>query len=405
MNTMTLKLPFAGWLSQIRERKERKGKHPPKWVCAIIYHKMHILLALVVSCAVVGGIGGALCETYTSKDGTYESKYEFQVAQHDDEMPMLVGKLLSAVDTIYGIDDTAIGNTDPDTDSMGFFQKMLSVTYSKNGESETLSVAGKTMVPEMMTFFRAISKIFQSAGVILLIIYLGLGLMEMTTSSGGDIIYGQLIRRFLYFCVGLVLVTNAPTIVFEATNVGTAIISKITAVNAVNLADNPTILAFKEQIYQACTTAQDYSGLKYVGAVIGDLLQVLGFYMELILPLIGIMVSGILVVITCFSRFIEILCTAAISPVMFADISAEGQPIMRTNAMRTFRMILALALQGAMIYMCLSVCNLISVSLLPTEITVGNQASFMWMQVGIAIAKGSIVMKSNQLCRQMVGLG
>lgn len=403
MNAMTMKFPFAGWLAQIRERKERKGKHPPKWLYPIIYHKMHILLALVISCAVIGGIGGALCETYTAEDGTTYD-YKFQAAEHDGKLTGLPKVLMSWVDTVFGIDNDATGNTDGD-DDMGFFQKLLSVTYTKSGESETLTVAGKTMAPEMMTFFHSISKIFESAGIILLIIYLGLGLMEMTTSAGGDIIYGQLIRRFLYFCVGLVLVTNAPTIVFEATNIGTAIISKITAVNAVDLASNPTILSFKDEIYKACSTAQDYTGLKYLGALIGDFFQAIGFFLELIIPFIAMLISGLAVVITCFTRFIEILCTAAISPVMFADISAEGQPIMRTNAMRAFRMILALALQGAMIYMCLILCNLVSASLLPEEITVANQWSFIWMQVGLGIAKVGIIMKSNQLCRQMVGLG
>ena len=296
------------------------------------------------------------------------------------------------IKTIYELLDDIF-----DISTMEELKNLLIIDFSGN----TLRAGGITFT-NLTSVIRTMYKTFQNLGVIMLIIFFGVGILE--SFSFQQMYVEKMVRQFIFLCIGIVLVSKSMELVFGVGNVFSALIQKIVNnanVSNVNMASE--LLELKKVIYDQCNVSTG-TGLKAsISDAVSNMATAISYLIQLFIPSLIAKLSNVVVSVMCWSRFIEIVITAIVSPLMVCDISSGSG--MNSNAVRGVKNVLALALSGAVIMLAVFICQQIQFGILSANVL--DTASFMsciWKEIVVAIVQVGFVVKAPGIAKQILGM-
>lgn len=268
------------------------------------------------------------------------------------------------------------------------------LTYIEFNSATNTFVVGGISLTTLSGLISGIYKVFKNLGYMLLVIYLLIGFME--DISFNQMYLEKMTKKLIFFCIGLALISRAMDLVYFIANIGSSLVNKIASVS---LSTMPSYDALCQEIYDNCTTVESASGIKdKLFASVADFTSEIGYILQLFIPWLLSKGAGIIVQFVCWSRFLEIVLLAIMSPLSFADISkGEGG---HSNSMRAVKNIIALSLSGAMILIICIICNQIQGAL----ITNADFGTSIWNCVLVSIVQMGLVRKANETVKQGLGM-
>lgn len=303
-----------------------------------------------------------------------------------------VSNATGMVKTIYELLDDIF-----DISSMEDIKNLLIIDFSGN----TLKAGGITFT-NLTSVIRTMYKTFQNLGVIMLIIFFGVGILE--SFSFQQMYVEKMVRQFIFLCIGIVLVSKSMELVFGIGNVFSALIQKIVNnanVSNVNMASE--LLELKKVIYDQCN-ASTGTGLKAsISDAVSNMATAVSYLIQLFIPSLIAKLSNVVVSVMCWSRFIELVIMAIVSPLTVCDISSGS--VMNSNAVRGVKNVLALALSGAVIMLAVFICQQIQFGILSENVL--DSVSFMsciWKEIVVAIVQVGLVVKAPGIAKQVLGM-
>lgn len=333
----------------------------------LVYYRKQIFVGMVVSLLLCGM--AAFCATETDVNGA-----------------------TGMVKTIYGLLDDIF-----DISGMDDIKNLLVVDFGGN----TLR-AGGIIFTNLTTVIRTMYKTFQNLGTILLIIFFGVGVLE--SFSFQQMYLEKMVRQFIFLCIGIVLISKSMELVFGISNVSSALIQKIVNnanVSNVNMASQ--LMELKKVIYDQCNVSSG-TGLKAsITDAVSNTATAVSYLIQLFIPSLIAKLSGVVVSVMCWSRFIELVIMAIVSPLTVCDIGGGGG--MHSNAVRGVKNVLSLALSGAIIMLSVFICQQIQFGILSANVL--DAAGFMdciWKEIVVAIVQVGLVVKAPGIARQILGM-
>lgn len=303
-----------------------------------------------------------------------------------------VNNATGMVKTIYELLDDIF-----DISSMEDIKNLLIIDFSGN----TLKAGGISFA-NLTSLIRTMHKTFQNLGVIMLIIFFGVGILE--SFSFQQMYVEKMVRQFIFLCIGIVLVSKSMELVFGIGNVFSVLIQKIVNnanVSNINMASK--LLELKKVIYDQCNVSTG-TGLKAsISDAVSNMATAVSYLIQLFIPSLIAKLSNVVVSVMCWSRFIELVIMAIVSPLTVCDISSGSG--MNSNAVRGVKNVLALALSGAVIMLAVFICQQIQFGILSANVL--DSASFMsciWKEIVVAIVQVGLVVKAPGIAKQVLGM-
>ena len=243
-----------------------------------------------------------------------------------------------------------------------------------------------------------IYNVFASVGLVIALMFWGMGYLDMVINANGQQFLESIVRKFVLLIIGIVVVTNAKTIVCGVLDIVNAIYTAAMGGAAVGQQDYAIANAIGRLIKKELNEAKTFLGMLGVS---------LGYVVQFLLPWAISIVAGLGVKVFALARYLEICIVAAVSPVMFSDISNSHGGFTHSASFRAIKHVIALALQGVVILVGLKLCSAVSASIIgSTDVT--NSANFLdigFGMVAVGLAQLGITAKSQQIARQLIGLG
>lgn len=296
------------------------------------------------------------------------------------------------VKTIYGLLDDIF-----DISGMDDIKNLLVIEFGGN----TLRAGGITFT-NLTSAIRTMHKTFQNLGMIMLIIFFGMGVLE--SFSFQQMYLEKMVRQFIFLCIGIVLISKSMELVFGISNVCSALIQKI--VNNANVSNAnmaSQLMELKKVIYDQCNVSSG-TGLKAsITDAVSNMATAVSYLIQLFIPSLIAKLSGVVVSVMCWSRFIELVIMGIVSPLTVCDISSGGG--MHSNAVKGMKNVLSLALSGAIIMLAVFICQQIQFGILSANVL--GEANFMdciWKEIVVAIVQVGLVVKAPGIAKQILGM-
>lgn len=268
------------------------------------------------------------------------------------------------------------------------------LTYIEFDSATCAFSIGSISLSSLSGLIKSIYKIFKNLGYMLLIVNLLIGLME--DLSFNQMYIEKMVKKGIFFCIGLALIAKSMDLVYFIANIGSAVVNKISSVAIANMPSYDTLC---QEVYDNCNTAEKATGIKdKLFAWISDITSAVGYILQLFIPWLISKVAYVIVQFTCWSRFIEILILAIMSPLAFADISKGGGE--HSGSMRAVKNVIALSLSGAMILLICIICNQIQGAL----ITTADFGTSIWNCVMVSAVQMGLVSRANEIVKQGLGM-
>ena len=214
------------------------------------------------------------------------------------------------------------------------------------------------------------------------------------------------VKQFLILGVSLVLIGQSLWICQQLASFGTgmttAVINKLANANE----DGTDTVAsqidtVKRIIYMGCQKEGKGVVKSLVVAVTNTVTQ-FNYVLQLLIPWLITFVVSLIISFTCWSRAIEIIILATLSPLAFADtLSERGQ----SSGEKFIRNFLALSLQGVVIIVIMFFCSQISMSILmDTDMSTNFLTEKIPKIVTIGLVEVGLIIKSLGITKEVVGL-
>ncbi len=296
------------------------------------------------------------------------------------------------VKTIYGLLDDIFTIT-----GMEEIKELLIIDF--NGS--TLRAGGITFTG-LANVIRVMYKTFQNLGVMMLIMFFGVGVLE--SLSFQQMYVEKMVRQFIFLCVGIVLISNSMDLVFGIGNIFSALIQRVVnnaAVSQASISDQ--IMELKKGIYDQCHVSTG-TGLKAsIADSVSNTATAISYVLQLFVPSFIARLSNVVVSVMCWSRFIELTIMAIISPLTVCDISSGSG--MQSGAVRGVKNVIALGLSGAIMMLSVFICQQIQIGILSANVLNGsNFFSCIWKEIVVAVVQVGLVVKAPSLARQALGM-
>lgn len=344
-----------------------KAVSTKRWLAPIIYYRRQIIACMLLSLLFISMI--AFCATDADVNGA-----------------------TGMVKTIFGLIDDIF-----DIAGMKDLSNLLIVDFS----GSTLKAGGITFT-SLSGVISTMHKTFQNLGVILLIIFFGVGVLE--SLSFQQMYIEKMVRQFIFLCIGIVLVSKSMDLVYGIGNVFSALIQKIVDNASVSNKDmSSDIMTLKKAIYDACNVSTG-SGLKAtIVDAVSNMATAVSYLIQLFIPSLIARLAGVVVSVMCWSRFIELTIMAIVSPITVCDISTGAG--MNSNAVRGVKNVMSLALSGAIIMLSVIICQQIQFGILSANVLDGaNFMSCVWKEIVVSIVEVGLVVKAPGIAKQVMGM-
>lgn len=300
----------------------------------------------------------------------------------------LAGVIFSWIDEIFQIA------------SLDKAKSLLNITF-QNGTIE----AGGYIFISLSGVLTTSSKVFKNLAVMMLFTFFGVRFMESVTMQS-QMIVEQMIRKFVFLIIGIILIDYAFDLTFGIANIFTVISNKMLSSPSLDKDVSTQIFALKQSMY-IDMGLDEVSTVPIVGGMIDAMKPYtapLKYVIEMLIPYLLTKLANVIVSVVCWTRFVQILLMAIISPLVVCDI---GEHLSQSVAMRGIKNIVALGLSGPLILLSMFICREIQLQIL-TSVTTGLTASgyvgAIWSMSVIAIVQISLVTKSSSLAKQVLGM-
>lgn len=296
------------------------------------------------------------------------------------------------VKAIFGLIDDIFGIS-----KMDDLKNLLIIDFS----GSTLKAGGITFT-NLTTVITTMHKTFQNLGVIMLIIFFGVGILE--SISFQQMYIEKMVRQFMFLCIGIVLISKSMDWVYGIGNVFSALIQKIVNnASASNVDMSAGIMDLKKVIYDNCNVSTG-SGLKAtISDSVTNLATSVSYLIQLFIPSLIGKLSNVVVSVMCWSRFVELTIMAIVSPLTVCDISSGTG--MNSNAVRGIKNVIALALSGAIIMLAVFICQQIQYGIFAANVmSESNFLSCVWKEIVVAIVEVGLVVKAPGIAKQVLGM-
>ena len=355
--TKDMTLPLGG---------QKKQWDPPKWMYPIIYNKWKIVIGILIVVLLFGA-------------------FSIGHAAMNDADELGFG-LRGMLDTIFEFDSinewvTITGDLEIQAFSNGF-----KFPIKTSGGSEDLTMG--SLVTRFYGFFT-------SLGLALLMIYWSIGFFDMLSQSNNQIVLEQMLKKVILLILGVVIVKNAKLIVITMLSGVGSLTLKIDAASGYEIGG---MVGELEDVILA-----EEASASWIGRIFIEL----GYMVRLLIPYAGALVSNIGVKIFAVTRYVEVLIITVLSPIMFADFSTSSGGFTHTNSFRALKIVAALALQGLIIVLGVLLCGMLTAVMIDKSVTI-TTSNFFDIVIGllaVQMARLGIAAKSQQIARQVVGLG
>ena len=240
---------------------------------------------------------------------------------------------------------------------------------------------------DIYTFISAMIDIFMGAGVALATIYLVFTLMDRSASQGSS--SEMLYRTLIEYVFAIIFILYSLDMVQGAAAIGAAAVEDVQTVLADGgLSSSGTLTTELDAIKNGDSHKWE-KAISYIG--------MLAF--TLMLPAICAVIGQVLVIVACMSRGITFIIYGCFTPIAVADVFKDG---MRSSGVRYIKKIIALALQGPVILLCVIGSRALQSSL--AESTSGATGMLgAFYNLGLTFVTVMLVFKSQSFANDIVG--
>lgn len=296
------------------------------------------------------------------------------------------------VKTIYGMIDDIF-----DISAMDDLRNLLVVDFN-GGTLKAGGITFHSLMPVISTMHRT----FQNLGIMFLIIFFGVGVLE--SLSFNQMYIEKMVRQFVFLCIGIVLVSKSMELVFGIGNIFSALIDQIVRNAAAGNVDMGSgIMALKQAIYDDCHVSTGTGFKASIADSVSNLAASVSYVIQLFIPALISKLVNVVVSVVCWSRFIELVLMAVVSPLTVCDISSGAG--MNSSAIRGMKNVVALGLSGAIIMLSVYVCQQIQYGILSATVLDGvNFMSAVWKEIVVGIVEVGLVVKSSGIAKQVLGM-
>lgn len=285
-----------------------------------------------------------------------------------------------------------------DIAAMEDLENLLVVDYH-NGTLKAGGITFSSLTPVVSTMHRT----FQNLGVMLLIVFFGIGMVESISFS--QMYVEKMVRQFVFLCIGMTLISHSMDLVYGIGNIFSALIQRIVDnADAVSMDMSSGIMDLKMAIYEDCNMSTGKGFKAAIADSITNLSASVSYLIQLFIPSLISKLANLVVSVMCWSRFIELTIMAVVSPLTVCDISSGAG--MNSNAVRGIRNVAALGLSGAVIMLSVFICQQIQYGILSANVLDG--AGFMscvWKEIVVGIVEVGLVVKAPNIAKQVLGMG
>lgn len=300
----------------------------------------------------------------------------------------LAGVVFSWIDEIFGVA------------SLDKAKELLNVTF-QNGIIE----AGGYTFTSLSGVLTKASKVFKNLAVMMLFAFFGVRFMEGVTMQS-QMIAEQIVRKFVFLILGIVLIGNAIDLTFGIANIFTVVSDKMLSSPSIDRDVSAQIFALKQSMY-IDMGLDETSDVPIVGGIIDAMKPYtapLKYVLEMLIPYLLAKLANVIVSVVCWTRFVQVLIMAVVSPLTVCDI---GDHPSQSAAMRGVKNIIALALSGPMILLSMFICREIQLQIMTSatvSLTASSYVGAIWSMSVIAIVQISLVTRANNLAKQAIGM-
>lgn len=361
----------------ISKNDKAKPKEHSQFVYSLIYHRVEILLGIIIFIMIISMLFAAHC------DKTWE---DFGGA----DPPQKVGNVLGLVVDEGGMIDKIFGANRTEE-----YANLLSVTAS----GTSFSIGGVDSLEGLSSVLSAVNELFKVIGWGLALIFWGYSFAEMMMQSNGQLIVEQVIKKLLFLVICYFVIENSLEFCCEIVNAGTEL-TTATLESFTSIGMESSVAEYKEEVFNACWKEETFMGINW--GFFSTTIAALGYVVQLFFPWLIALACDVIVKILCWSRAIEICILAAISPIMFMDLGSARE-LTHSSTARAIKNLIALAMQGALILISLAICQSIMQSIVGnSELSYADQ---VWDIVLISALQVGTIGKTQALAKQALGIG
>lgn len=298
----------------------------------------------------------------------------------------LTKQIFSMIDEMFG--SNALDKT----------ENLLIINFTENSLT-----AGGYSLSHMTSAVRLMYKVMQNLGVIMLIIFFGVGLME--DISFNQVYAEKMVKKFIFFCIGIVLIGRSMDLVYGIGNIGSALIQRVVDTAGTSEDARIELMELKMAIYDMCNQDSGEGITSSVKDALHNIPAQLSFLVQLLIPWIVAKICNVIVSVVCWSRFLELTVMAILSPLMLSDMTMGHG--MGSNAMRGVKNVIAISLSGTIIMLSLYLGHEIQVAVMgayASGIGESNLMSAVWSEIAVSVVQVGMVMRSNALAKQALGM-
>ena len=298
----------------------------------------------------------------------------------------LTKQIFSMIDEMFG------------ADSLDKTRDLLIISFSEN----TLSAGGYSL-SAMTSAVRLMYKTMQNLGVIMMIIFFGIGLME--DISFNQVYAEKMVKKFIFFCIGIVLIGKSMDMVYGIGNVGSALIERIVDTAGRSEDAKMELMDLKIAIYDMCNQDSGDGITSSVKDALHNIPAQLSFLVQLLIPWIVAKICEVIISVVCWSRFLELTVMAILSPLMLSDMTTGHG--MSSNAMRGVKNVIAISLSGTIIMLSLYLGHEIQAAVMGAYADGVSETNLMlavWSEIAVSVVQVGMVMRANALAKQALGM-
>ena len=301
--------------------------------------------------------------------------------------------------TIFSWIDTIFGAA-----SLDDLKSMLNVSFSSSG---SLSAGKYTFGSSLTTVISNANKVFVNVGTDFVLVIFLVSMTELLAHAD-HISPSQIVYHFFMLVVGVALVKSAMDITFFICNCGSSIVNKITISSTSSGGYTDQVTALKDAIYSdlGYDTVEDSGAVKQILNTLTSTPRQLSYIIQLFPAWICALAANVCISFTVWSRLIQILLFAVISPLTVCMIGS-GDRILGGPAMRGIKNIIALSLSGPLIYLSVYICNELQMQIISgvtDKLTASAYTASLPSLIIISIVKIGMVTKAASLAKQAIGL-
>lgn len=358
---------------------KKEPKERSQFTYFLLYHKWTILFLVLFAVFLLTTIFAGYC---------VKTWADFGGKAGDPQVPGLLGTLVNyggTVDKLFGFHN------------MSEYAELLYI----HANGTNFSIGGIDNLPGLGAVLAKVNDLFKVIAWGLALIFWGYSYAEMMLMSNGQMILEQILKKLVFLVVAFVVIDNSLALCCEIVNAGTELTSQALAsiVGDVNVPP-AWIDGFKKEIFDSSYNELQFFGKDFSG--IWSTFGAIQWWIALSLPLILTIVCNFVISFLCWSRAVEICIFAAISPIMFMDLGSTRE-LTHSSTARAIKNLMALAMQGALIVIALTICQAIMGGIVSGGSTLSIEER-AWRMVLVSILQVGTIGKTQSIARQSLGV-